>query len=504
MTFTSAYVVRYGFEADMSQFLSQSLGQHMKLEQRLTPQLIQSMAILQKPVADLEAFVNDALESNAALEVAEPQQAGEGEKQESGATPDRPPQDSENSESFHRLDVLSRYYDFDRDDRAPYRSHRFSDDGEPDAKMGALANTAGRAISLREHLMQQLVLLDLDDEVRRAGEAIIDHLDPDGYLRVRLDEVAERVRPPLTVDVLERALAEVQKLEPTGVGARDIVECLLLQLEAMPGDNRVERVLIEKHLEDIARNRIPQVAKATGFEIGEINEAIKVIGSKLQLHPGYQVGGREVPVIRPDVIVEYAETGGGLTIRLARGNMPPLRINDEVADMARSRKNGKDQRDFARKQVEEAEALIDAVRFRQSRLLEVARAIVEKQRDFFDVGPDGLKVLRMSDLAEEQGCDPSTISRTVADKYLQTPRGFYPLRYFFTGGTQTDEGESVGWDRVKTRVRELVDAEDKKKPLNDDQIAARLKQEGIEISRRTVAKYRQQLDIPAARQRKQF
>lgn len=476
----------------------------MKLEQRLTPQLIQSMAILQKPVADLEAFVNDALESNAALEVTEPQQASQTDSADDTASAERRDAAHDDTDSFRRLDFFSRYYDFERDDRAPHRSYRFSNDGEPDAKMGALANTAGRDISLREHLMQQIGLFDLDVEVRRAGEAIIDHLDPDGYLRIRLDEIADRVRPPLTVALLERALTEVQRLEPAGVGARDIVECLLLQLGALPGDNGVERVLIEKHLEDIARNRIPQVAKATGFEIGEINEAVKVIGSKLQLHPGYQVGGRDVPAIRPDVVVEYAETGGGLTIRLARGNMPPLRINDEVAEMARCRKNGKDQRDFARKQVEEAEALIDAVRFRQSRLLEVARAIVEKQRDFFDVGPDGLKVLRMSDLAEEQGCDPSTISRTVADKYMQTPRGFYPLRYFFTGGTQTDEGESVGWDRVKTRVRELVEAEDKKKPLNDDQIAARLKKEGIEISRRTVAKYRQQLDIPAARQRKQF
>jgi len=131
-------------------------------------------------------------------------------------------------------------------------------------------------------------------------------------------------------------------------------------------------------------------------------------------------------------------------------------------------------------------------------------SIIEKQREFFDIGPQGLKVLRMSDLAEELGCDPSTISRTVADKHIQTPRGIYPLRYFFTGGTETDDGESVGWDRVKDRVREVVEAEDKKNPLNDDQVAAILKKDGIEISRRTVAKYRAQLNIPSARQRKTY
>jgi RNA polymerase sigma-54 factor len=303
---------------------------------------------------------------------------------------------------------------------------------------------------------------------------------------------------------LETALNELHGLEPRGIGARDIVECLLLQLEAMPGDNQVERTLIRDHLADITHNRLPAVAKATGYSLGEINEAIAVIGSTLHLHPGYLVGDRSVPRIRPDVIVEYAGTGGDLTVRLARGNMPQLRLNDTVAALAKSKENGKSTRDFARQQVEAASVIIDAVNFRQSRLLEVAGSIVEKQREFFNVGPEGLKICRMSDLALELECDPSTISRTVAEKYMQTPRGMYPLRYFFTGGTESQDGESMGWDRVKTRVRELVDAEDRIKPLNDEQIVALLDKEGINISRRTVAKYRQQLDIPTARQRKQF
>jgi RNA polymerase sigma-54 factor len=226
--------------------------------------------------------------------------------------------------------------------------------------------------------------------------------------------------------------------------------------------------------------------------------------SSLCLHPGYLVGNRTLPPIRPDVIVQYSETGGGLTVRLTRGNTPHLRVRDDVASLAKSKENGKETREFARKHIEEAAALIDAVNFRRQRLLEVTRAIAEKQRDFFDVGPSGLKVLRMSDLATELGCDPSTVSRTVADKYLQTPRGIFPLRYFFTGGTETEDGETVGWDRVKSRVHELVDVEDRKSPLKDDQIAALLMKEGIDISRRTVAKYRQQLNIPAARQRRQF
>ncbi len=471
------------------------------MEQRLTPQLIQSMAILQKPVADLEAYIASALESNAALEIEE----RSAPKSETVGRDDRGRVQEQQALGFARIDRFSRYYDLDASERAPLSARRMSPDNGRDAKMGAMANTAGRAVGLNEHLLSQWVLMEIgDEEVRRAGEAIINHLDPDGYLRVRLGEIADRVRPPLSEQVLEEALEEVQQLEPAGVGARNVVECLLLQVDALPGDNSLERTLIKDHLDDVAHNRLPTVAKAMGCSIGEINAAIKVMRSTLCLHPGYLVGDRSVPVIRPDVIVDYAETGGGLDVRLARGNMPRLRVRPEIMALAKSKKNGRATRDFARKHVEEASALIDAVHFRQSRLLEVARAIVEKQAEFFNVGPEGLKICRMSDLAAELGCDPSTISRTVADKYMQTPRGVYPLRYFFTGGTETEDGESMGWDRVKTRVRELIDAEDKKAPLNDDQIAALLKREGIEISRRTVAKYRQQLDIPAARQRREF
>ena len=487
----------------MSQFLSQTLSQQMRMEQRLTPQLIQSMAILQKPITDLETYIESALESNAALELVEPErtesQPGEEDRQREPAR-----NGNHDDRSFARLYRLGRDYDLDINDFAPSRARRAPSGDQRDAKMSAMANTAGRAIGLNEHLLAQWSLVEVNDELRRAGQTLIDHLDPDGYLRVQLEEVSQSVRPPIPVETLKVALEEMHKLEPAGIGARDVVECLLLQLDTAPGDNRLERTLIESHLDDIAHNRLPAVAGATGYSMGEINEALKAMRSTLCLHPGYLVGDRSVPVIRPDVIVEYAETGGGLTVRLARGNMPRLRIRDEVAAMAKSKKNGKETRDFARKHVEEATTLIDAVRFRQSRLLEVARAILEKQRDFFDIGPEGLKILRMNELATELGCDPSTVSRTVAEKYMQTPRGIYPLRYFFTGGRETEGGESMGWDRVKTRVRELVDAEDKKAALNDGQITVLLKKEGIEISRRTVAKYRQQMDIPSAGQRREY
>lgn len=490
----------------MSHSMSQFLGQQMRMEQRLTPQLIQSMAILQKPVAELEAHIAEALESNAALELAEPELEAKADGE--GVTADSPTdatqQARDEAMSFARLERFGRSSGMESDDWAPRHAQRRTSDYGIDAKMGAMANAPGREIGLHEYLREQWALLELDDDFSTAGELIIDHIDTDGYLRVRFEQIADKLRPPIPIELLEKVLLEVQRLEPAGVGARELKECLLLQLAALPGDNRLEHELIENHLDDLAHNRLPVIAKAIGISLGEINAAITAMHSTLCLHPGYLVGNRSVPVIRPDVIVDYADTGNGLTISLARGNSPKLKINEEVAAMAKTRTNGKETREFARQHMEAASALIDAVNFRRSRLLEVAKAIVEKQREFFDVGPDGLEVFRMSELAGELGCDPSTVSRTVADKYLQTPRGIYPLRYFFTGGTETESGQSMGWDRVKTRVKEIVAGEDRKSPLNDDQVAHQLKEEGIEISRRTVAKYRQQLDIPSARQRREY
>jgi len=487
---------------EMAQSLSQSLVQQMRMEQRLTPQLIQSMAVLQKPVTELEAFVNEALEMNPALEVEEPQLPAQPAKDDRSTSQDQ--RFNGDRDGFARLSSFVRANEFYDDDRPPRFARRLAESGEADPKMGAMANAPGREPDLNEYLLNQWAMLELNAAVRRAGEGIINHLDPDGYLRIPLDRVAGELRPPVSLETAVEALRQVQRLDPPGIGARDIVECLLLQLDALPGDNQIERTLIQNHLKDLAHNRLPAVAKATGYSMGEINEAIRAMRTTLCLHPGYQISAPSVPPIRPDVIVDYADTGGGLTVRLARGNLPKLRINDEVAALAKSRSNGKEERDFARKQIDAATAVIDAVHFRQSRLLEVAGAIVERQRDFFDIGPEGLKVCRMSDLAQELNCDPSTISRTVADKHMQTPRGIYPLRYFFTGGTETEGGETVGWDRVKTRVREIIDREDRRNPLNDDQIAAMLKKEGITLSRRTVAKYRAQLDIPTVRQRREF
>ncbi|HSW44210.1 MAG TPA: RNA polymerase factor sigma-54 [Phycisphaerae bacterium] len=490
--------------------MSQHLSLGLRQEQRLTPQLIQSMNVLQLPLLALEAHVREELERNPALEIDEMDSAP-AESAEVPAPPEAddlpgPAEQARENEVLHEaegfgfLERLSREYDFDDGDRG--YSRRPAPTGERDAKMDAMANTASRPVSLNEYLQGQWAFVEVDDRIRQAGELILSYIEEDGYLHTPLEKIAEEHVPPFAPAEMEEALTWVQTLDPPGLGARNLKECLLLQLDAMSGNRDLERLLVENHLSDIEKNRFPAIAKSTGRSIEELKEAVHKL-SKLNPHPGHLVVNREVPRIVPDVIVDDAEDGEGYTVRLARGNHPRLRISEMYRRMLAEARQDKQAREFLRKNLESAGALIDAISYRRSRLLEVAEEVVKRQKDFLDNGPSGLKVLRMSELAEKLGCDPSTISRTVADKYVQMPRGIFPLRQFFTGGTEV-AGEATSWDSVKARVQEIINGEDRKNPLSDDEVVTRLQAEGIDVSRRTIAKYRQQLRIPPARQRRDF
>jgi RNA polymerase sigma-54 factor len=504
-------------------------SQQMRLEQRLTAQLIQSMEILQLPLAALEARIRSELESNPVLEEAER------EPTLSVETPTESPPASEanthEAESFERLEQMSRALELDPGD-LPFGRGRGSA-GERDSKLDAMANTATRGESLSETLLAQWKLVDASEPVKKAGHVLIDWMDEDGYLRTGaehhprkgngdtgeatpliirrtneetealMDEIAHSRTPPIDADVLDEALVLVQSLEPTGVGARDLTECLLIQLDHSPECDELQAELVREHLVDLAKNKFPEVARRTGRLIEEIKAALRSIG-KLNHHPGLLVRPSSVPKVTPDILVDYAEDGDGYTVRLARGNNPRLQISSSYRQLLSDKSQDKQAREFIKKRIEAASTLIDAIHYRRDRLLEIGRIIVERQREFFDFGPQFLKVLYMRDLAEELGCDSSTISRTVDDKYLQCPRGIYPLRIFFTGGFEDASGVAVSWDAVKAQVKEVIDAEDKNKPLRDDEVAAIMEERGVKISRRTVAKYRSQLNIPTYQLRKGF
>lgn len=517
----------------MAQYLSMVPSQQMRLEQRLTPQLIQSMEILQLPLAALEARIRSEMESNPVLEESDAERP-----EEAAEVKEDPPQSEENAsqaESFERLERLSRDLELDPGDLPFGRSGSSgAGTGERDSKMDAMANTASREEGLAEQLHRQWALLDdVDPAVRRAGEAIIDWMDEDGYLRTESDhhprsvngdtpeatplilkrtpeetarlmeEIANSVNPPLSKEDLELALELVQTLEPPGVGARDLTECLLIQLEAKGPPDELQEALIRDHLIALAKNMLPAVAKKLNRPVEEIREAMLAIG-KLNHHPGLLVQPVNVPRVSPDLIVDYTENGDGYTVRLARGGLSRLRISPQYRRMLQEKAGDKEALEFIRKRIEAAGTLIDAIQYRRERMLEIGRLIVDRQREFFDYGPHFLKVLRMRDVAEQFGCDPSTISRTVDEKYMQTPRGIFPLRMFFTGGTESAAGEAMSWDSVRAKVKQIIDEEDKASPLKDEEIVAKLAAQGVDISRRTVAKYRAQLAIPAAPQRKVF
>jgi RNA polymerase sigma-54 factor len=261
------------------------------------------------------------------------------------------------------------------------------------------------------------------------------------------------------------------------------------------------RRLITDHYDDLLQNRLPRIAQKTEMSLPEIREAIELL-RKLNLSPGRDLVDEDVPPIIPDVIVEYDEELDEYLARLSDGLLPSLRVSPRYRKMARDRSMDKSSREFISENVRNSNWLIDAVRQRRSTLLRVVNLVLAHQRDYFDQGRQSLRPLPMIDVAEQLGIHVATVSRAVADKWMQTPRGLVPLRMFFSGGTATDSGQQMSWEAVKATLQEIIDAEDKSSPLSDEALAAELKKRGIEIARRTVVKYRQQLDIPPARRRK--
>jgi RNA polymerase sigma-54 factor len=480
-------------------------------QQRLTPQLIQAMDILQLNALALESRIAQELDGNPALEMLPDDDEVLPNVDTEPVAPERADgeqallvEEGGTASDFERLDRLVGEYGWIEDD-GEYRGGVSRARGleESDNKLDAMANAIARPPSLQDFLLQQWHMVDVDERTLEIGNRIIERIEDNGRLTTPLDQIAADLQPVPGAEELNATLAAVQLLDPPGIAARSPQECLLLQLDALPGENALEKRIVREQFENLQKNRLPTIAKALGIDVEEVKAVIRVIGS-LSLHPGTEVVSASPPVIVPDVLVEYNEREDCYDARLTRGNARELRISPEFRELLERSRGDKQTREFVKQKIEAANAIIDAVRYRRERLLEVAKAVVEAQRAFLDHGEQHLKVLRMSELAERFNCDPSTISRTVDEKYLQTPRGVHPLRMFFTGGAETDEGEAIGWASIRAKVQQIINEETKSNPLSDDEIVDKLKATGVEIKRRTVAKYRAQLAIPPARQRKQF
>ncbi len=486
------------------------LGQQMKL----APRMIQSMEILQLPLPLLQERVEQELESNVALELSEPG--------ESGSEPAEGPVDvaeterefiaGETGEDFQRLaDLENRYrevWDGGDEHRRPASS------GDRDAKLDAMANTADRGKSLAQQLDDQWRLAESPDNVAAAGRRIIEYVDDDGHLGADLDTIFEQGTDlgieDWNTSLLERTLDRLQvMLEPPGLLARSRQECLLLQIDAIvevegdaDGSWTDAAVLIGEHFEDLVQNRLPKVSKEADMSLDRVQSA-KDRMRRLSLWPGRELANPDAQFIMPDVIIEYEPESDQYVAALASGTMPVLRINPQVERMREQPDLDSEGKAFIDGAVRDASWLIDAVNQRSNTLLRVVRVVLERQREFFDHGPQFLKPLPMTEVADRLGVHVATVSRAVSEKWIQAPRGIYPLRRFFSGGREAGEdGEEKSWEAIKVMLRQVVDAEDKARPLSDQKLADALKEKGVEIARRTVVKYREQLGIPPARRRK--
>jgi RNA polymerase sigma-54 factor len=483
----------------------------MEQRMKLAPHMIQSMEILQLPILALQERIEQELNNNPVLELDEPHDPDETvspSPEDNGDDDDLAEHDlivntdTNKADDFQRLHSLGQEYGDHIDQSGPFR-HRASED-ETDGKLAAIKNAAAGPQSLHQYLTEQWRLVEASDNVKKAGETIIDYIDNRGYLTVRIEQLHNKDKHDFNLDDLTEALKRVQALEPTGVGARNTKECLLIQLAQSTEDMQFEYDLVNKHMDALLENRLPDIAKKMQCTLEQINHAIERL-SKLDLSPGLQISQSTNLPITPDVIVEATDDAGEYLVRLVDSHLPKLRLNDHYLRMAKDNKVNAQTRKFLQTNIRSGQWIVDAVEQRKSTLLKVTRSIVKHQLDFFDKGSLYLKPLPMARVGDEVGVHIATVSRAVSGKYMQCPWGILPLRKFFSGGTEDASGKEHSWEAIRVQLSRIIDAEDKSKPLSDDQIRKQLAEAGFaNIARRTVAKYRGLLNIPAARFRKKY
>jgi RNA polymerase sigma-54 factor len=476
--------------------LDVSLQQRLSQQLRLAPQIIQSIEILQLPAMDLKELIENELQENEMLEVEEVASEGLPAVRETPAHVDEEGTDEDEATSvFDRLEALT-----ELDRRGTGSLSRGAAEEAADRKWEAMQNTAAPGESLADHLREQLELLELSPAVRAAAEAIVYNLNDAGLLPSTLEEVVAAMDEPVPVEAAQEALRVVQSLDPPGVGARDLKECLLLQIRDDEPDAELKRRLLRDHLEDLERNKIPRIAKALGVPVERVYELRDGL-RHLTLQPGGGYSTARNAYIRPDVVVEWED--GDYRIRLVNDHVPRLTVSPRYRQLLQEARSDPRLRDYVKRKVDAAKWLIEAIAQREGTLERVAREILERQRDFLDFGVSHLRPLKMQEVADVLGIHVSTVSRAISDKHVQTHRGIFPLKYFFTGGTENDDGGVESRVSIKERVRAIIAAEDVASPLSDDEVADRLSREsGLAIARRTVTKYRKALRIPSSRQRR--
>ncbi len=467
----------------MSISLRQNLNMRLEQKLKLTPQMIQSIEILLLPQLALEERIMAEVESNPALEIVDGPAGDE----------DVRPQALDQGERDDQEWLLK-------------RARRNLDEDGP-SKMAALEATPERAPVLAEHLVEQLRFVEMDPDVREIAHEIGWQLDRRGYLTVPLTDLVHEER----LEHAEEALEHIRRCDPAGIGARDLKDCLLLQLAREPGDNSFEMELIRDHLDDCLRNRLPAVQQALAAKhpdraapsIERIQEGVEVI-ARLDPKPGLPFAADTNHIVVPDSMVEQDEEGRWV-VSIPDGRLPKVEVSGEYQQILDSGAGDPKEKAYLKEKIGSARFIIDAVAQRRRTLLRIVTEIIKHQQAFLEQGVENLRPLLRQDIADRIGMHVATVSRAVKDKYIQTPRGVLRLADFFSNGIASqDGGEAESSKSVRLKIHKLIEAEDKKNPLSDQELADILAKDNLDISRRTVTKYRIADGIPSTRQRRVF
>jgi RNA polymerase sigma-54 factor len=480
--------------------LKQQLTQ--KLEQRLSPQQIQLMKLLQVPTMELDQRIKQEIEENPALEEGTDEVEDEFDNQENDYD-----DDSDGNDEFDLSDYLD-------DDVADYKTQTNNSSKDDEERVIPLSGEQ----SFQEKLTEQLHLLDLDDKQFMIADVLIGNLDESGYLNRDLEAIVDDLAFALNVDTTEQEVEEIllliQELDPAGVGARNLQECLLLQIKRKQDGDIVRytaKKILENHFEEFTKKHYEKIAKKLEIEDEDLKEAIDEI---LRLNPKPGGSMRETAKNYQQIIPDFMlfENDGRLELSINGRNAPELKVSKDYESMLRSYAEGaksskadKEAVTFVRQKLDSAKWFIDAIKQRQQTLLLTMDAIRHYQEAYFLTGDETkLKPMILKDIADMVGLDISTISRVANSKYVQTNFGIYPLKYFFSESLSTDSGEEVSTREVKKILSDAIEGEDKRNPLTDEKLMELLNEKGYNIARRTVAKYREQLNLPVARMRKEL
>ena len=438
-----------------------SIQQTQKLA--LTPQMEQSLSVLQMGTEELNQCIEEEVLSNPMLDYAK-----EPEKKEVRRS---------------------------QGEGIGYYSRKKTEDTDYQSYLNAIADEKSEDTELAEYLRMQLYTKKISPRRQKIGKYLIECLEESGYLKMDMDELAKGIG--LSKEELEREIRFMQTLEPCGVFARDLKECLLLQVEGEEQMQRQARLLIEKYLDEIAQNKIPQISKQTGLTTAEITKTIQYIKEELEPVPGRGYGcANRNEYIYPDITVKEDEKG--YRIILNKEKVHSLELNREYLPML-GQVHSSEENKYLKEQYQKAKILLRNIGKREETLAAVAEAIVDWQREFFEKGKASLKPMNLLDIAQELDVHESTVSRAVRDKYLECRWGIFELKYFFSN--KTSDGNNCN---VLTCIQEIIRSENKQKPLSDAKIAEQLEKKGIRISRRTVTKYREQMQIPNTQMRKEY